>query len=141
MRYLLDTNVLSELMKPTPQMQVRQWVDAQTDESLYISAIAIGELLRGVAKLPDGTRRERTRAIIEERLIPHFAARILPLDHEILATWAALTVMCEQQGRTLPAVDSFIAATAAHHQLTLVTRNTRDFIGTGITLMNPWSDI
>ncbi|MFM2033076.1 MAG: Toxin FitB [Chloroflexota bacterium] len=139
MRYLLDTNVVSELMKPTPSGSVRAWVDAQADETLAISAITVGELLRGVAKLPAGSRREQMRKIVETRLIPHFGDRLLPLDTACMTVWAALTVSCEQNSRTLPAVDSFIAATALTHRLTLVTRNTRDFVGTGVELVDPWN--
>ena len=138
MSYLLDTNIISELMKPSPHQLVLRWVDVQATEALCLSAITIGALLRGVAKLPGGAKRDMTHAIIVDSLVPQFMTRIIPLDAAIMGTWATLTTACEQRGRMLPAIDSFIAATAAHHQLTLVTRNTRDFDAAGIPLLNPW---
>ena len=136
--YVLDTNVISELMKPQPDHRVVAWVDARDNESLFLSAITIGELMRGVAKLPSGARRTATEAIINDALIPQFESRILPVTHQVMVTWATLTITCERAGRTLHAIDSVIAATALHHRLTLVTRNTRDFDATSIPLLNPW---
>ena len=138
--YMLDTNVISELMKPQPDRHVVAWVDARDNESLFLSAITIGELMRGVAKLPSGARRTATEAIINDALIPQFASRILPVTHQVMVTWATLTITCERAGRTLPAIDSMIAATALHHRLTLVTRNTRDFRDTGVPLIDPWEE-
>jgi predicted nucleic acid-binding protein len=138
--YVLDTNVISELMKPLPDRHVVAWVDARDNESLFLSAITIGELMRGVAKLPSSARRTATEAIINDALIPHFASRILPVTHQVMVTWATLTITCERAGRTLPAIDSMIAATALHHRLTLVTRNLRDFRDTGVPLIDPWEE-
>jgi predicted nucleic acid-binding protein len=138
--YVLDTNVISELMKPLPDHRVVAWVDARENESLFLSAITIGELMRGVAKLPRSARHMATEAIINDALIPHFASRILPVTHQVMVTWATLTITCERAGRTLPAIDSMIAATALHHRLTLVTRNTRDFRDTGVPLIDPWEE-
>ena len=138
--YMLDTNVISELMKPQPDRHVVAWVDARDNESLFLAAITIGELMRGVAKLPSGARRTATEAIINDALIPQFASRILPVTHQVMVTWATLTITCERAGRTLPAIDRMIAATALHHRLTLVTRNTRDLRDTGVPLIDPWEE-
>ena len=138
--YVLDTNVISELMKPQPDRHVVAWVDARDNESLFLSAITIGELMRGVAKLPSGARRTATEAIINDALIPQFASRILPVTHLVMMTWATLTITCERAGQTLPAIDRMIAATALHNRMTLVTRNTRDFRDTGVPLIDPWEE-
>ena len=134
MNYLLDTCVISEFTSKQPEPQVIEWMDAVNDETLFLSAITIGEIQRGIAKLPDSPRREKLEKWLHEDLFLRFNGRILPLTAQVMLTWGKLTA----QGRTLPAVDSMIAALALHHNLCLVTRNVKDFDGTGVTLFNPW---
>ncbi|MFM2309105.1 MAG: putative ribonuclease FitB [Chloroflexota bacterium] len=102
--YLLDTNVISELMKLHPDHRVVAWVDTRANESLFLTAITIGELMRGVAKLPSGAHHTATEAIIEA-LIPQFEKRILPVTHQMMVTWATRTVTCELlDGHSLPSI-------------------------------------
>lgn len=134
MNYLLDTCVISELRAKTPSQRVVTWIDEIGDERLYLSVITIGEIQRGIAKLPASNRRNALDQWLQTELLVRFQNRILPLTVEVMLTWGKLTT----QGRTLPAVDAFIAAIAIHHDLHLVTRNVKDFDGTPVKLLNPW---
>ena len=138
--YLLDTNVVSELMKPAPHPNVMAWVDACAEQQLYLSVITIGELLRGIAKHPHVARQQVLATWVHEQLIPRFDTRILPLSRDVMQIWAQMTVACERSGRPLPAIDSLIAATALHKGAHIVTRNIHDFAHTGVAVVNPWLD-
>ena len=137
-KYLLDTNVLAELVKPVPNPAVVAWIDTHDERELYISVVTVGELLRGIAKHPHPIRQTQLAAWVNDQLVPRFGGRVWPLSLEVMRTWAGITVSCERIGRPLPAIDSLLAATAQHHGATLVTRNTRDFVHTGVPLYNPW---
>jgi predicted nucleic acid-binding protein len=137
-KYLLDTNVIAELVKPIPNPAVVAWVDAHDEHELYISVVTIGELLRGIAKHPHPVRQVQLAAWVHDELVPRFGSRIWPVSLDVMRAWAQITVTCERAGRPLPAMDSLLTATALHHGATLVTRNTRDFAQTGIPLHNPW---
>ena len=137
--YLLDTCVLSELTKRRPEPAVIEWVDAVDEASLFISVITVGEIRKGIARLAHSARRGELETWLEMDLLGRFANRILPFDVETLLFWGALTARLEGEGRPLPAVDSLIAATSLHNHLALVTRNVKDFEGTGLVIVNPWS--
>lgn len=136
MSYLVDTNVLSELTRPNPAPSVTDWFEEVRDESLHLSVLTLGELRRGVEKLPPGKRREKLRYWLEHGLPAWFGERLLPIDAAVAEAWGRLQAASE---RTLPAVDSLLAATALHHHLRLVTRNTADFVVPGLETINPWS--
>lgn len=141
MKYLLDTNVISELVARQPNKQVIQWIDnidSVEAESVYFSVITIGELRKGIEKLPDSPRKDTLRAWLMDDLLVRFEGRVLSLDVEVMLTWGELTGRLERTGRRLPAIDSLIAALALHHECSLVTRNESDFMGTGVTIINPW---
>jgi toxin FitB len=138
MRYLLDTCVISELVAKQPATSVVAWVDSVEDEQLFLSAITIGEIKRGIEKLPASKRKQTLSTWLTEALLVRFEGRILSLDLPVMLEWGALVAQLERQNRTLPAVDSLIAAIALHHSLHLVTRNERDFAGTGLAILNPW---
>ena len=139
MNYLLDTNVISELVAKQPSQKVVEWIDTLADERIYLSAITIGELKKGIEKLPASQRKELLREWLTEELLIRFAGRILPIDVAVMLTWGQLTATLEQRGRKLPAMDSLIAALAVQGGFTLVTRNEADFRDTGVTVLNPWA--
>ena len=138
MKYLLDTNVISELVARQPNQAVLDWLDALDPNVVYLSVITIGEIKRGIEKLPDSKRQTELREWLEDQLLIRFAGHILELDTAVMLTWGELTAELERQGRPLPALDSLIAALARHYRCTLVTRNERDFQDAGIGLFNPW---
>jgi predicted nucleic acid-binding protein len=134
--YLVDTNVISELTRPKPAAPVEAWFEDVADEALHLSVITVGELRRGVEKLPAGKRKEKLRYWLEHDLPAWFGERLLPIDTEVADTWGRLQASSE---RTLPAIDSLLAATALHHHLRLVARNTADFAIDGLETVNPWA--
>lgn len=138
--YLLDTNILAELVKPMPNQDVVRWVDARDEQQLYVSVITIGELLRGIAKHPQPARQSVLAAWVNDQLVPRFADRIIPVSLAVMRVWADVTVECERRGRPLPAIDSLIAASALSLKATIVTRNVRDFMATGVDIVNPWDE-
>jgi tRNA(fMet)-specific endonuclease VapC len=140
MKYLLDTNVISELIKKQPEPKVVQWVDQQDPSLLYLSVITIGEIRRGVEKLPDLARKEKISTWLSSYLLVRFAGRILPITTDVMLRWGELTGHLETKGLLLAAFDSVIAASALQEQLTIVTRNTKDFREIGVALFNPWDD-
>jgi len=137
MRYLLDTNVLSELRRPSPDRKVVSWV-LQNEPACAISDLVIGELTKGAHFLPAGKKHEALLRWIDEIEI-QFEDKILALDRQVLKQWGELCGSSERQhGRRLQVLDSLIAATALSHQLTVVTRNTSDFPNV-VTTFNPWT--
>jgi len=134
MNYLLDTCVISELRAKQPNPKVIEWIDSIDGSCLFLSAITIGEIQRGIAKLSDSSRRQKLEHWLEEELLKRFDGQILLLTTDVMREWGNLTA----RGRTLPAVDSMIAALALYHNLCLVTRNVRDFEDTNVTILNPW---
>lgn len=140
MSLLLDTCVLSEMVKPKPDSRVTSWLAGQRPDALYISTLTLGELQKGIAKLEPCARKTYLEAFLHTDVREGFAKRMLSVDTEVALTWGKLVAQSEQAGRRMPYVDSLIAATALFHGLTLVTRNTRDMEGSGVALFNPWSD-
>jgi predicted nucleic acid-binding protein len=136
--FLLDTNVVSEAMRKQPSARVLNWIAAQIEESLFISAITVGELRRGSLLLGDGKKRKALLRWIETGIKAEFAGRILPVDSAVMERWADLEASTVKAGRRLPVMDSLIAATALAHGLILATRNVPDFEAAGVQLLDPW---
>ena len=135
--FLIDTNVISELIKPTPAPKVAAWVDATDEQLFHLSVLTLGEVRRGIVLLPQSRHRTRLEAWLSGDLLMRFAGRILDIDQEIADRWGHLS---GARGATVRVIDGLLAATAIHHNLTLVTRNTKDMARTGVALFNPWSD-
>ena len=135
---ILDTNVVSELMRAAPAEIVVDWVDRQPAADVYLTAITVAELLYGVARLPDGSRRADLAERIEAMLDEDFDHRVLPFDETAAAHYADIVVGRERAGRPIGMADAQITATCRSHGAVLATRNIYDFADTGITIANPW---
>ena len=140
MNYLLDTCVISELVSKKPNDQVLSWIDGTVDEHIFLSALTIGEIQRGISKLPDSSRKDTLADWLATDLLNRFSGRILTLDTEVLLKWGELVAHMETVGRPIPAIDSLFAAQAITYKMTFVTRNIKDFAETGIDLLNPWQN-
>jgi predicted nucleic acid-binding protein len=139
--FLLDTNVISELLKPRPEPKVTTWLDSTDEELIFLSVLTIGEIRKGINLHPDALRRAKLESFLASQVQARFERRILPVDSAIAERWGLLTAKAKtEKGHTLPVIDGLFAATAQHHNLTLVTRNTRDVEPTGVQLFNPWQD-
>jgi predicted nucleic acid-binding protein len=135
--FLLDTNVISELVRTKPDSKVSSWITSVDEGLLYLSVLTFGEIRKGVALLKPSSRRIGLEAWLDGDLTLRFAGRILPIDQPIADRWGFLAAQSEPQFR-LPVIDGLLAATALHHNLTLVTRNTRHLASTSVPLFNPW---
>ncbi|GAB6113395.1 PIN domain-containing protein [Desulfomicrobium salsuginis] len=135
MSHLLDTNVLSELRRKSPDPHVVGWVEKQPAASLYLSVLTVGEIRHGVERVVEIRRRHALQDWLENELPAFFSGRILPVDRLVAERWGRLLA---EAGRPLPAIDSLLAATALAHGLALVTRNVKDFAGIAVHLVNPW---
>ena len=139
MRFLLDTNVLAEGARPDPDPNVVAWLRARSALDLAISALTLGEIRNGVALLPGGKRRTALEHWLETDLPRQFQDRVLSVDTPVGLMWGRLAATGREEGRELPVIDGLLLATAAAHELTLVTRNERDCAGRGVPLYNPWA--
>jgi predicted nucleic acid-binding protein len=128
----------SELTRPQPDRRVAQWLEDTDDDLMYISVITIGEVSKGVTVHPEAHRRASLRKWLDDELRPWFAGRILPVTEAISERWGILEGGCQLKGIGFNAPDGLIAATALEHDLTLVTRNVRDFAAFGVAIFSPW---
>ncbi|MBL8364648.1 MAG: type II toxin-antitoxin system VapC family toxin [Alicycliphilus sp.] len=136
---LLDTNVVSEAMKPAPDPRVRAWLDQQAAATLYLSSVTVAELLFGIAALPTG-RRKAMLATAVEGLLGLFQGRILPFDTDAARQYAELACLARASGRGLPTPDGYIAAIAAAQGFMVASRDTAPYRAAGVDIVNPWSD-
>ena len=135
---LLDTNVVSEPLRPAPDAQVIAWIDAQALETLYLSAITVAELRAGVALLPAGKRRSGLQQNLEERVLPLFAGRVLPFDLACTPAYAALMTKARAAGLAIAAADGYIAAIASANGMAVATRHIGPFETAGAAVIDPW---
>lgn len=138
MSYLIDTNVISELVKSKTRQdaQVVKWFSSVQDRDLYLSVLTIGEIRKGIGSINDSSRKEKVRMWLDQDLTSWFANRILPIDQQVANKWGMLQAKSK---RTLPTIDSLLAATALHFDLILVTRNVKDFDYADLEVINPFN--
>lgn len=136
--YLLDTNVVSEATKKQPARGVVEFLQRHPLNAFFLSALTIGEVELGIENAADSAKRAALRQWLTHDLLPAYAERILPVDENVMLTWARMVLTTGKKPKQLPCMDSLLAATALQHDLTLVTRNTADFATFGVPLLNPW---
>ena len=135
---LLDTNLVSEPLRPAPDARVVAWIDAQALETLFLSAITVAELRAGVALLPAGKRRAGLQESLETRLLPLFAGRVLPFDLGCTQAYAELMAKARATGLAIASADGYIAAIAAANGLAVATRDSGPFEAAGVAVIKPW---
>lgn len=138
MRYLLDTCVISELVKRAPSSRVAQWLEQQKELSLFLSVITFGELHKGIGQLQAGRKKRELNEWVEGQLSRRFTGRILDVDKDVAIRWGEISASSGRVGRTVPVLDGLLAATALTFGLTFVTRNTDHVRETGVLLFDPW---
>jgi predicted nucleic acid-binding protein len=136
--FLLDSNVISEVVRPGPEPLVLEWLEAADESLLYLSVLTLGEIRKGIATLPQSKRRAQLETWLEVELRARFSGRVLPIDAGVADRWGLLTAEATRRGKTLATIDALLAATAFHFNLTIVSRNANDFAPTSVPLLNPW---
>jgi len=136
--WLLDTCVISELIRPRPKASVVSWIRERNEDELFLSVITVGELEKGIAKLPDSAKRAKLEQWVRRELADRFGDRLLVIDSSVAARWGGIVGASEARGQPLPVIDSLIAATGLQRDLTVVTRNTDDLERCGAHCFNPW---
>ena len=136
--FLLDTNCISELVKPKSEQRVLDWMDAADETLLYLSVLTLGEIRKGLVKLAQGKRRTLLETWLEVELKARFAGRIIPIHEEVAHRWGLIAAEAKRKGQDLPVIDGLLAATALHYNLTVVSRNVKDFTNAHVQVVNPW---
>jgi toxin FitB len=139
--FLLDTNVVSEWVKPRPDPHVVAWLADVDEDRVFMSVVTLGELRHGIERLPAGRRRARLDRWLREELPLRFEGRVLAVDAAVTNAWGTIVAQRERAGRPIGTIDALVAATAEVHDLTLVTRNASDFKSSVKTIYNPWRQV
>lgn len=137
--YLLDTNVVSELIKHRPNAGLSKWLLSVHEETCFLSVLTTGEIRKGINLLPAGARRSSLETWLERELAVRFSGRILAIDRAVADKWGRLTAEVNTKKKVMPVIDGLIAATALEHDLTVVTRNSSDMELASVPVLNPWS--
>jgi predicted nucleic acid-binding protein len=136
--YLLDTNCISEVVRINPEPRVMAWIEAADESLLYLSVLTLGEIRKGLAALSQGKRRTQLETWLDVELRARFSGKTLPVDTHVADRWGWLAATAKRAGKPLAVIDGLLAATALHHNLALVSRNTSDFAHLAVPLLNPW---
>jgi len=136
--FLLDTNIVSEWVKPRPNVGVVVWLAEADEDRVFLSVVTLAELRHGIERLPASSRRRRLDAWLHDELPLRFEGRVLPVDDAVAEAWGKVVARREAAGRPIGVMDAFIAATANVHALRLVTRNEADFDSAVKQIINPW---
>jgi len=138
MKYLLDTCVISEIIKPKPDKNVISWLTNQDESELFLSVLTFGEIEKGIEKAPDKVRKKKLKLWVEEDLKQRFEGRVLPIDLKTTTQWGSLQGKSEQAGKPMPAIDGLIAVSGLVNNCIVVTRNTSDMEQSTVELFDPW---
>lgn len=138
MNYLLDTCVISEMVKPEPNKNVIDWVSSQDENYLFLSVISLGEIQKGILKLSESKKKKTLRIWLQSDLLERFSGRTIPIDDQIAMNWGVIQASAEREGFIIPSIDGLISATAITRNMTVVTRNVPDMEPSGVLLLNPW---
>ena len=141
MKYLLDTCVISELIKKSPNENVISWLKNQDEANLYLSVLTFGEIQKGIEKATDERRKNKLIIWLEEDLQQRFKGRIIPIDQNVAMKWGEIQGITEKLGKKMPSIDGLIAVSALVYHCTVVTRNTSDMENSTVELFNPWSQL
>jgi toxin FitB len=136
--FLLDTNIISELIKPKPEPRLVTWISGTDENLLYLSVLTLGEIRKGIEALRQPARRVQLETWLDSELRLRFSGRILSIDDEVADRWGVIVGRAASRKMGLPVIDGLLAATALHYNLTLVTRNSKDVVGTEALVFNPW---
>ena len=136
--FLLDTNVISELIRPKPEPRVCSWLETVDEGLLYLSVLTIGEIRKGISSVSNSTRRTKLEAWLDHDLAIRFSGRVLPIDQAVADRWGRLAGNAAAKRSPLPVIDGLLAATALQSDLVLVTRDTSHVATTGVPFFNPW---
>jgi predicted nucleic acid-binding protein len=136
--FLLDTNVVSELLKPKPDINVVRWMQAADESLLYLSVLTLGEIRKGITSLPGNGKRTKLEAWLDSDLMLRFSGRILEINQIIADRWGRISGKALSKGHPLPVIDALLAATALEHDFTLVSRDTQHLAAVGVSAFDPW---
>lgn len=139
MKYLIDTCLISEGLRPKPDSSAIAWMEACDRDRQYLSVLTLGELQKGIEKLGTARKRDVLQTWLDRDVLDQFSGRILPVDSEVAVTLGRMQAALERAGKPIPSLDGLLCATALTHNLVVVTRNTKDFAPTGVQLLNPWT--
>jgi predicted nucleic acid-binding protein len=137
--YLIDTCVVSELIKDKPDRRVAKWIDGCDEESLYLSVLTIGEIQKGITKLGAGARKSLLQKWLDSDLRQRFLGRVLPVSEAVAVAWGNIQGKAETAGASLPTIDGLLGATAIVHHCAIATRDENDLAATGAEILNPWN--
>ena len=141
MNYLLNTCMISELVKPAADDKVTDWISSLPEETIHLNVITVGEIQKGIAKLPASAKKHQLQSWLDNDLILRFENRIVPIDQKVARMWGKILAQAEKKGRQIPAIDGLIAATGLVYDMTVVTRNVSDIQVDGLSLFNPWEAV